>query len=753
MTKVSRKQSIKAFSISLLFLFSSIGASVLINPAAAAPNSPASAAASPLTAQQANWEYSDGNQFAQDYNPQTQINSTNAQNLGISWLAPMPGYPAALQSVQTTRSGVDTTPLIINGTVYAVTQEGQVIALNAATGNQLWTDILPILPNATLGKNVASLNLHFHQGEVAFTTANFGWNAGGTSTYWMSAPNQVIYAINALTGKYEMNFTYYHGTSDVLGNSPTSIYAGLSSNVAIDQQRGVLITSMTSTSDANAARCFFDGWNIKVDPPTLLWTSYCSPPQPNSNVPLNPNWSMQQVNNMTGAQIFYPGPAYNVGGSIPGSAVVDLKTLSAAQLNATLYNDWGQSNQSPACAAANGGQSSGGVGQGWGGSWVIDSKTGMAYLNTGNRGPYVGPCNPGPDLWQASVLALNDQTGQWVWGFQTSAHDEWDYDCSWYQGLANETISGVSTEVLLKTCKNGYMYELNAATGKMIWAWTPPSTILPRCQYCYMLNPLNQSQMTIDWAAPNDANYIMNPSDLAGFESTASYDPVTNMIYVASHNVPVLAQMVHINQSNYGKTNGMNFIGGQPNKSYADNATIEAVNAATGQMVWSHFIPTTGFRGGLMSSGNVVYAPVVSGDLLALNAQSGAVIKDMFIGAPMDVVPSIGATASGTEEVILTVGSGSFFGPTVPGDIVALQLQATPTPNTITSTATTTLPGQTVTSTATTTVSGTGSVTTVTASGTSSGVSTTTVYGIAAVAVIFIIATGYLAMRGRKPAS
>jgi outer membrane protein assembly factor BamB len=34
--------------------------------------------------------------------------------------------------------GVDTTPLIVNGTVYAVTQYFQVVAINAQNGNQLW---------------------------------------------------------------------------------------------------------------------------------------------------------------------------------------------------------------------------------------------------------------------------------------------------------------------------------------------------------------------------------------------------------------------------------------------------------------------------------------------------------------------------------------------------------------------------------------------------------------------------------------
>jgi hypothetical protein len=467
---------------------------------------------------------------------------------------------------------------------------------------------------------------------------------------------------------------------------------------------------------------------------------------------------------MTGAYIFYPGPSANGGGYIPPTAAVNLKTLSPSVLNSTLYNDWGYI-QSPTCAALDGGASPGAVGAGWGAPWIVDQKTGIAYVNTGNRAPYVGPCNPGPDLWQTAVMALNDQTGQWVWGFQMSAHDEWDWDCSWYQGLGNETISGVNTEVLWKTCKTGYLVELNAATGALIWAWTPPASILPRCQYCYLLNPLNSTQMQIPFAAPPPYNdYLANPSFWAGFESTAAYNPALNYIFLGSHNVPQPIHYIPPNSTNYGKTAGESRLYGT---SPADNGTIEAVNAATGQMVWSYFIPTQGFRGGLATSGNVVFVPLSSGDMLMLNARTGTLIKDLFIGGPLNVLPSIGATISGQMEVIVPI-TASFvtWGTGVPGDIVALTLQNVPAATT--NTVTTTAPGQTVT----TTVGGGGAVTvtsistvggggggtvTVTSTapgtGTGTGVDTTTLFGVAAVAVIFIIATGYLAARGRKPAS
>jgi hypothetical protein len=101
-------------------------------------------------------------------------------------------------------------------------------------------------------------------------------------------------------------------------------------------------------------------------------------------------------------------------------------------------------------------------------------------------------------------------------------------------------------------------------------------------------------------------------------------------------------------------------------------------------------------------------------------------------------------------QVILPITAGIVsWGNGVPGNIVALSLKNLPA-STVTTTAT-------ATTTATTTV-GTGVTqtttvaTTITQAGASTGVDVNIVYGVAAVAVIFIIATGYLAMRGGKPA-
>jgi len=214
-----------------------------------------------------------------------------------------------------------------------------------------------------------------------------------------------------------------------------------------------------------------------------------------------------------------------------------------------------------------------------------------------------------------------------------------------------------------------------------------------------------------------------------------------------------------------------------------DNATIWAINGATGAIAWHYNIPLQGYRGGVVISGGLVLADLSSGDILMVNATNGNLVRDYYIGAPMDQLVSVGASVSGTEYFIVPVGTCSFEAistcpGTTPGDVVALSLQNVPTTTTTstatvttttTSVTTTTLPGQVTTTTVTgpggsiitTTITGTATTLTVTSGATtvtsttttSSGSNNTALYGVAAVAVIFIIATGYLAMRGRKPAS
>jgi glucose dehydrogenase len=810
--------SVRAITFSFLFLISGVGGSVLIHSAAATPSSSSPlaaanvAAAAPLSQAEANWQFPNGNAFNQDYNPQHQINASVAPYLGLSWLYPLPSLPNSLIPAGAGGGGVGVNMqvLIVNGTAYGVTNFEQIVAFNVANGNVLWTYTFPLnvnfsVPGAGGFGGPVSLGLHLHDGEEWFTTAKIGPVISGP-TLWVSGPEKNVVAVNALTGKQELNFSTYTGRSMIAGDGPGTNYHGAASNIVVDQKRGILVSSINAELSADNGRGFYAGWNLNVNPPKLLWVSYTSPPQPGGNLPLDPAWDIHQIANISQqATTFWPGKGAANGYTTPtelkggvmmntnDAIVVNWKTMSPTQLNASLYNDWGQVNQSAQCQAITGGASTGSTGAAWGGPWVLGSgpTDGMVFVGTNNKDPFVGPCNPGPNLWSASVFALNTTNGHWIWAFQTTTHDVWDYDCSWWQASGNVTISGVNTPVIFKTCKNGFLYEINALTGHLIWAWSPPTSIIPRCAICWPMDPTNRTQTSIDF--PTALNtyktqpetgaqppFLQFPSELAGFEDEQSFNPSSGTLFVASHIVPYYMFYDGLNSSTYFTSTGEH---GTPINTGScsncaasnNNSTIWSIDAATGNVNWHYLIPLQGFRGAVTLTGGMVLSTLSSGDMLMLNQKDGTLVRDYYIGAPMDVAASVGAAANGQEFIIMPVGTCSFEAVitcpgTTPGNIVALtlnQVPVLPPASTVTTvstttavsvstttaaggvtTITTTAPGGGVT-TITTTVGGT--ATTITSTTTGGGVDPTTLYGVAAVAIIFIIATGFLAVRGRKP--
>jgi PQQ-dependent dehydrogenase (methanol/ethanol family) len=105
---------------------------------------------------------------------------------------------------------------------------------------------------------------------------------------------------------------------------------------------------------------------------------------------------------------------------------------------------------------------------GGGGNWTygaIDPKLGLLYEATGNPSPDFGRTK-GIDLYTDSMVALNLKTGKMKWYFQTTHHDEWDYDCASPPILWDNVIKGKLVHGIEVACKSGYVYELNRATGK-----------------------------------------------------------------------------------------------------------------------------------------------------------------------------------------------------------------------------------------------------------------------------------------------
>ena len=111
----------------------------------------------------------------------------------------------------------------------------------------------------------------------------------------------------------------------------------------------------------------------------------------------------------------------------------------------------------------------GGGGNVWN-SMTFDPKFNRLYLGTGNAGPANWKIrNPeGRDnLYTASVVAVDADTGHYLWHYQTTPGDAWDYDSSTDMTLADLNIEGHRRSVLLHAAKNGFFYVIDRENGRL----------------------------------------------------------------------------------------------------------------------------------------------------------------------------------------------------------------------------------------------------------------------------------------------
>jgi glucose dehydrogenase len=66
--------------------------------------------------------------------------------------------------------------------------------------------------------------------------------------------------------------------------------------------------------------------------------------------------------------------------------------------------------------------------------------------------------------------ALKAETGEYVWHYQTTPGDTWDYDAVSPMMTMDLTIGGEKKHVLVQPNKNGMLYVLNVADGKLLSA-------------------------------------------------------------------------------------------------------------------------------------------------------------------------------------------------------------------------------------------------------------------------------------------
>src|SRR5499433_707818 len=111
---------------------------------------------------------------------------------------------------------------------------------------------------------------------------------------------------------------------------------------------------------------------------------------------------------------------------------------------------------------------------GGGGVWQTasyDPATNLVFYGTGDAFPSFDPeFRPGDNLFTASTIALDADTGKIVWFFQETPNEHWDFDTPSPKMLYEVTVNGETRKVVANFSRNGFFYTIDRASGQFIRA-------------------------------------------------------------------------------------------------------------------------------------------------------------------------------------------------------------------------------------------------------------------------------------------
>ncbi len=680
---------------------------------------PALVFAVPLGNNGADWQYTNGNSWAQNYSPQTQIDSDNVEALEVKWIFPLEGNigaPAGIGIVNP-GSGSSTPPVVLDGKVFITTNYQRTYGIDAETGRQLWSYDYEV--NLTAAQERLPINYGgFLQSLISHMHGIRVWEAGNVVLKTGLACD--FYGIDVDTG--ETSFSI----EDICVDIPGNLYdyrqgSAALTNIGTYEAGNQFIIVLPGVQHSWVFSGDFRHVTMGIDMDTheVLWRVYEFPP----HGVLTKDWALQEC---------------DVGWfrDIPCSTV-------AAQAPENLEWDWAQPDQPPSIW--------GGVTANWGQA-VVDEDTGLIYTNTGNQGPYtyIGE-TPGPRLYGSTLMAINMETGQRVWWQQPMPRDPYDYDCNWSGILADVPTLG---KVYMKGCKEGLLHILDAATGEPVHLIDVTVEQAARGQISEAgsieykdggiryrtMDPLNHYDMR-EMEAPDGSPYcgdpcVVYPDFFNGiFATDMSYDPTTGTLY--HYTSALQTTIVESVRPPWTENQAISITRSYP----VTNTTIVARDVLTGEEKWTWYYDTTVQRSHITVTSDILFTGFYDGYIRYFNSGTGEIIREQNVGAAMASGLTIGQDSAGHQKIFALVGGGS-FAQTQPGSLIAIGLQEraqSVATKTVTATSTTTA----------TTTSVSISVSSTTATVTSSvteevGMSSTITYAAVAVAVIAIIAVALI---------
>jgi quinohemoprotein ethanol dehydrogenase len=283
----------------------------------------------------------------------------------------------------------------------------------------------------------------------------------------------------------------------------------------------------------------------------------------------------------------------------------------------------------------------GGGGSAWD-SIVYDPKLKLVYFATGNGAPIVHEFRSpqgGDNLFLCSIVAVNSETGEYVWHYQEVPEEQWDYDCTQSMVLADLKIDGRDRQVLLHAPKNGFFYVLDRKTGELLSAknFTPNT-------WASHIDMKTGRPVVYKEAYLSEKPRLMTPSAGGAHNwNPMGYSPDTGLVYIPVHEQwYVFAKARTFKYVPFRPNSGLSF-GSDPAETKAlldeadrrDNGYLLAWDPVQQKEAFRIPYGKQGSGGVLLTAGNLLVQGTIHKTFAIYRADNGEKLWEM----PVDNVP------------------------------------------------------------------------------------------------------------------
>jgi quinohemoprotein ethanol dehydrogenase len=290
-----------------------------------------------------------------------------------------------------------------------------------------------------------------------------------------------------------------------------------------------------------------------------------------------------------------------------------------------------------------------------------DPELGLIYIGVGNGFPYnqtVRSPQGGDNLFLSSIVALREDSGEYVWHYQLCPGDQWDCTATHDMSLATLEIGGKPRKVLIQAPKNGFVYVIDRATGEL----------LSTGQYADKVTWAERIDLATGRPVENPGlRYHGKPGQfelwpgVRGAHSwlPQSFSPDTGLLYI-----PVIEGASLIGDEGLDLASlppelamGVN-LDPDPDLPGARRCFLKAWDPVAQKERWRVALPGNWPGGVLSTGGGLVFQGRLDGHLVAYDAVNGRELWRFATGAPV-VAPPITWRLGGKQYVTVLTGNGA----------------------------------------------------------------------------------------------